>query len=247
MKVKHEINVTPEWFAARRYRITASNFGLIYRRKPDTAPDALVANLLDQRQVTSPAIKWGEHETKALKTYIQHQHRTGHTELTVCPVGFHVSISHPFLGASPDGGVYDPSTIGEPYGFAEVKCPFKHRDSTLQMACSDPHFCSELTSTGEIHLKRKHPYYYQIQGQMAIGDHPWCDFIVYTSTEVSVECVHFDQELWDVECVHFDQELWEQDLLPNLEEFYNKCVVPEIVSPVRVLGLPIRDVRTQQH
>ena len=104
---------SPEWFAACRYRITASVFGLIYHRKPDTAPDVLVVNLLDQRQVTSPAIKWGiEHESEALKVYEEHQHRTGHTDLTVCPVGFHVSISHPLLGASPDGGVYDPSNIG---------------------------------------------------------------------------------------------------------------------------------------
>ena len=99
---------------------------------PDTAPDALVVNLLDQWQVKSPAIKWGiEHESEALKAYEEHQHRTGHTELTVRPVGFCVSISHPFLGASPDG-VYVPSNIGEPYGFAEVKCPFKHRDKTVE-------------------------------------------------------------------------------------------------------------------
>lgn len=38
----------PEWFAARRYRITASVFGLIYCRKSDTPPDALVARLLEQ-------------------------------------------------------------------------------------------------------------------------------------------------------------------------------------------------------
>lgn len=95
---------------------SASVFGLIHHRKPDTPPDALVANLLEQRQVTSPAIKWGiEHESEALKAYEEHQHKTGYTELTVCPVGFHVSISHPFLGASPDGGVYDPSNVGEPY------------------------------------------------------------------------------------------------------------------------------------
>ena len=137
---------SPEWFAARRYRITASVFGLIHHRKPDTPPDALVANLLEQRQVTSPAIKWGiEHESEALKAYEEHQHKTGYTELTVCPVGFHVSISHPFLGASPDGGVYDPSNVGESYGFAEVKCQFKHRDSTPEQACSDPHFCCVLT------------------------------------------------------------------------------------------------------
>lgn len=48
---------SPEWFAARRYRITASVFGLIHRRKPDTPPDALVANLLEQRQVTSQYVQ----------------------------------------------------------------------------------------------------------------------------------------------------------------------------------------------
>ena len=111
---------SPEWFAARRYRITASVFGLIHHRKPDTPPDSLVANILEQRQITSPAIKWGiEYEPEALKAYEEHQHKTGHTGLTVCLVGFHVSTSHPFLGAFPDGGVYDPSTAGEPYGFAE--------------------------------------------------------------------------------------------------------------------------------
>ena len=145
---------SPEWFTARRHRITASVFRLIHHRKPDTPPDALVVNLLEQRQVTSPEIKWGiEHESEALKAYEKHQHKTGHAELTVCSVGFHVSTSHPFLGASPDGGVYDTSNFGEPYGFAEVKCPLKHSNSTPEQACSDPHVCCVLTSSGEICLK----------------------------------------------------------------------------------------------
>ena len=144
---------SPEWFAARHYRIMASNFGQIYRRKPSTAPEALVSTILDQKQITSYAIRWGiESESKALEAYVKHQHRTGHSELTVCSVGFHVSISHPFLGATPDGGVYDPFDASEPYGFEEVKCPFKHRDIRPQDACNDPNFCCELTS-GECRLK----------------------------------------------------------------------------------------------
>ena len=83
-------------------------------------------------------------------------------------------------------------------------------------------------------MKKRHPYYCQIQGQMAIGVHPWCDFIVYTSKGVTVERVRYNQEFW------------EKDLLPKLEEFYDKCVAPEIVSPLRVLGLPLRDLRRQQ-
>ena len=69
---------------------------------------------------------------------------------------------------------------------------------------------------------------------MAIGVRPWCDFIVYTSKGVSVERVCYDQVFW------------ENDLFPKLEEFYNKCVAPEIISPVRVFGFPLRDLRGQQ-
>ena len=59
---------SPEWFAARHYRIMASNFGQIYTRKPSTAPEALVSTILDQKQITSYAIRWGiESESKALE------------------------------------------------------------------------------------------------------------------------------------------------------------------------------------
>jgi len=70
---------------------------------------------------------------------------------------------------------------------------------------------------------------------MAVGVRPWRDFIVYTSKGVSVERVRYDQEFW------------EKDLLPRLEEFYNKCVAPEIVRPVRLLGnlMILRDLRRQ--
>lgn len=71
-----------------------------------------------------------KHEAEAIQAYIQHQQRNGHDGLTVCSVGFHVSPSHPFIGASPDGGVYDPSA-DQPYGFIEIKCPYSHRNHTL--------------------------------------------------------------------------------------------------------------------
>ena len=67
---------------------------------------------------------------------------------------------------------------------------------------------------------------------MGVGDRPWCDFVVYTAKGISVERIHFDKNFW------------EKQLLPKLTEFYDKCLAPEIVSPIRVLGLKIRDLRT---
>ena len=75
-------------------------------------------------------------------------------------------------------------------------------------------------------------YYAQVQGQMAIGDRPWCDFVVYTTKGIHVQRIPFDRRYW------------EKVLLSKLIKFYDNCLGPEIVSPVHVLGLPIRNLST---
>ena len=70
-------------------------------------------------------------------------------------------------------------------------------------------------------------YYAQVQGQLAIGGRPWCDFVVYTTKGINVQRIKFDNNYW------------ENILLPKLSEFYDNCLAPEIVSPVHALGLPI--------
>ena len=65
---------------------------------------------------------------------------------------------------------------------------------------------------------------------MAIGNRPWCDFVLYTTKGV------------DVQLVQFDEGYWTATLLPKLATFYDNCVAPEIVSPMHVLGMPIRNL-----
>ena len=68
----------------------------------------------------TPAIEWRvKNEALAIQIYTQHQQIHGHGGLTVCKVGFQVSRSHPFLGASPDGLVYEPS-CDQPYVSVDV-------------------------------------------------------------------------------------------------------------------------------
>ena len=120
------------------------------------------------------------------------------------------------LGASPDGAVYDPSSLSQPFGFLEIKCPFKHRIVTPQEACRDPTFCCTYSSTAQhVVLKRSHPYFAQVQGQMAIGNRPWCDFVIYTTKGVDIHRVQFDEDYWKTR-------------LPKLTAFYDNCVAPEI-------------------
>ena len=181
----------------RCYRLTASLFGEIAHRKPTTPPDSLVLRILQPKQFSSAAVAWGiAKESTAIEEYICHQKMNGHLALTVSPCGFHISESYPYLGATPDGAVYDPSNSAQPFGFLEVKCPYSHRNVTPQEVCSISGFCCTLDGS-VMTLRRNHKYFAQVQGQMAIGGREWCDFVVYTTKGIHIEIIHFDNQYWE--------------------------------------------------
>ena len=73
------------------------------------------------------------------------------------------------------------------YGYVEIKCPYTSRDVNIREACRDPlFFCRFDETTNKITLRQEHKYYCQIQGQMAIGKRPWCDFIVWTKLSLTM-------------------------------------------------------------
>lgn len=223
------------WYSARQYRLTASTFGRILQMLPTTPPDSLVKHLLHPKEFSTKATEWGrENEPMALEKYTEHQLQTGHTDLVTFQAGFVVCEHHPFIGASPDAYVLDPSTVDQ-FGLAEIKCPYKYRELTPADACKHSDFCCKLAvqSDGRINveLKRNHSYYSQIQGQLAITERKWCDFVIFTNKGISIERIQFDHAFW------------EDKLLPKLTNFYDNCLCPSIVSPVHLLGLKVHDLR----
>ena len=216
------------WFTVRSHRITSSLFGAVMSRRPDTPPDSLVLRIIQPKTFSTPATVYGiEKEKAAVEEYIIYK---GSKDIIVTPSGVIVNPAWSFLGASPDGTVYDPSTPQEPYGFLEVKCPYSVRNMTPTEAASGNGFCSRLNSSRQLELKQNHQYYAQVQGQMALGERNWCDFVIFTLKGISVQRISFDQEYWNTK------------LLPKLASFYDNCVAPELVSPVHPLGLPIRNL-----
>ena len=105
----------------------------------------------------------------------------------VSPSGFLINPLYSFLGASPNGVVHDPSNIDEPIGFVEIKCLYSTRNLTPTEAAHTPGFCCVINDSGDLELKEKHSYYAQVQGQMAIGERPWCDFIIYTQKGINIQ------------------------------------------------------------
>ena len=66
-----------------------------------------------------------------------------------------LSLTTPYLGCSPDGLV-------DKDGVVEVKCPYTARDMTVTPV-TVPYL--GLTD-GTLELKKNHPYYFQVQGNM---------------------------------------------------------------------------------
>lgn len=114
--------------------------------------------------------------------------QNGHPGLFVARSGFFIHPVYSFLGASPDGSVYDPSSQ-EPYGFLEIKCTFKYLPE--EAATKSDFWCSVVGNT--LKLKENHVYYSQVQGQMAV---PWCDFCTYTKKGLYVEQITFEEDMW---------------------------------------------------
>lgn len=105
----------------------------------------MVLRIIQDKHFTSVATEWGiKNESLAVKKYQEHMIANGHTDLTVCISGI---LKYSFLGATPDGAVYDPSTSGQPYGYLEVKCPYSQRDRTPKEACSSSSFCCKVETT----------------------------------------------------------------------------------------------------
>ena len=157
---------SPEWFAQRLGRITASNFGALMtlpRSKKDreagliseTARTYLIKKVSEvltgmSKEFTTQSMEWGsETEDEARKIYELEN------MVEVKQIGFAILESNPIVGGSPDGLVGDD-------GIIEIKCP----DSNT--------FTGYLL--GDSIVKG---YMAQIQGNLWILDRLWCDFIVY--------------------------------------------------------------------
>ena len=129
-----------------------------------------------------------ENEVKARNAYISS------TGLMVHLCGLVVNPTLPWLGASPDGLVLNP--LETSFGILEIKCPYTYRLSTVEEATDDWNFFAIIVD-GKVTLKRTDRYYYQVQGQMALAGVKWCDFVIFTFKNHTVERISFDYDFWD--------------------------------------------------
>lgn len=199
---------TPEWFAARCGRVTASRVADIIA-KTKSGPSASRANYLAELvaerltgstapSFTNDAMRWGtEQEPAARMAYEFHE------EVEVSQVGFVIHPRIEMAGASPDGLV-------NADGLVEIKCPntATHIDTLLGQTVPAK-------------------YTTQMQWQMACTGRQWCDFVSFdprlpVDMQMFIRRVHRDADLiadLEAEVEAFLREL--DDKVTRLRDLYS--------------------------
>ena len=204
-----------EWFRYRAGRITASRYRQVlhtYIQKPSFSLLKAVC-YPESFSFKVPATLWGcQHEQDAIQQY--KSQAISHTDISITSCGFHICLTHPFLGASPDALVQC-ECCGQ--GVVEVKCPYCGRDKTiLETSEMQPRFCLE-TIGDQQRLKTDHTYYWQCQLQMLCTGRSYCDFVVWTNADIHVERIGYDKALVE-------------STIPDVKEFHTKCILPELLG-----------------
>ena len=203
------------WFEQRIGRITASRFSAVAHASLDPPPTHLVKQLMERSPSLShiPAIQWGvDHEDVARAAYLELANEN-HINVKFLAAGLHLNPNFPHFGASLDG-IICCECCGE--GIIEIKCPYKHRDKSPHDV-SDPLFYLQRDDNGKLHLKNSHQYYYQVQGQIAVCEKEYCDFVCWTPEGMHVERILPDS-------AHF------AETKPALDYFFIKVLLPLLLS-----------------
>lgn len=172
----------PSWLMLRKGRLTASNFGSVLNAKKVT--QSLLKKVLGEYNLSSvQAINWGiNNEAEAIKDF------KDVTGLTVEDSGLWLDPSG-ILGASPDGLIGSNSII-------EVKCPYTHRQNTIDEAIQTKQFYINKTKENNYELNKNHIYWHQIQGQLYITKRNMCYLVVWTLKQVIILQITKDEE-WE--------------------------------------------------
>ncbi|XP_035279574.1 uncharacterized protein LOC118230570 [Anguilla anguilla] len=191
----------PAWYALRRGRLTASNFGAVLLAEHVTP--SLIKRVLEPCDLDGvESVDWGnENEQEGVKAF---ETAKG---LKVQESGFWITESG-VLGASPDG------LVGT-HALLEVKCPFRERELTIEEASLNKDFC--LRKDGKTYqLRQDHRYWHQVQGQLHIAKRDICYFVVWTKKQSIIIPINKDAA-W-AKYLNSLEDIYKVQLLPKLLE-----------------------------
>ncbi|KAH9364458.1 hypothetical protein HPB48_000207 [Haemaphysalis longicornis] len=197
------------WKKAPSQRVTASSFGMVLKRP--TWTDEGLQKFTPQKDLSRV---WPS-ATSNLRfhRYVSVMKTRGHNvEAFRC--GLVVDPSCPWLGASPDRLIFDPSETPM-HGVLEVRCPYSQKSKSVSQI-AEP-FYMVKDHQGIFRLDRSHDYYFQVLGQMALAGLSWTDFAVFSDHFMIVERIRFCEQDWAV-------------ARPKLDNFFFSVLLPYLAK-----------------
>ncbi|XP_049881815.1 uncharacterized protein LOC126377858 isoform X1 [Pectinophora gossypiella] len=191
-------------------RLTASQFGMICKRKSTTPCHNQVKSVLYKNNILTNDMAYGQnHESVARTLFIEKMNKA------VRPAGLYIDEEFGFLGASPDGVIEEENSI------LEIKCfpSLARNNQDIFSAAKDrKNFPLLVDDTGALQINKKHNYYYQIQGQLRVSKMMKCYFIGYVSPSFDITVLEVQRD-----------ENFIKNMMPKLVTFYKNCILPEVV------------------
>jgi hypothetical protein len=205
------------WVETRKNILTASKVYRIVQKKSSTSASAIVKDILfpqcdtkRKNYLNDPRAYGLHYENEARKCYEKI------TNTAVLDCGIFLDVPTGLLGASPDG------LIGSD-GLLELKCPFSARYHTnIADAISNDCIPYLKQSVDKLQLVRNSNYYFQIIFQLGITERSYCDFFVYIPNGTPGQNYYCER-------IFPNKTLWKL-LKCEMEKFYLKCILPEIVD-----------------
>ena len=199
----------PRWREEREWRVTASRFGEICRATEGRDLDSLADSIANPPNLNRvPSVEHGKmYEATAIDAF------TAKTNKEILGCGLFIDPAYPFLGASPDGVVKGEEAI------IEVKCPYVGRQAKIEPNTKKFPFLEWIDKEKKLfRLKRTHPYFYQVTGEMKLSKRDTCYFVVFTLVDLYVEEIKLDGEFFNT------------NMLPVLQQFYEQHYCPLVAA-----------------
>jgi YqaJ-like viral recombinase domain len=145
----------PQWFHYRNSLLTASNFGLICKRRKQDCSIFLKNLLKKQATIPNQACLYGLEAEPLAREHVEQL-----LDIKKDECGLMIDFATPYLACSPDG------IISDGKGIVEIKCPAYAKDMTISEAIKNKKIdYLEVVNNEVKNLKQNHNYHFQVQGQ----------------------------------------------------------------------------------
>ena len=139
------------------------------------------------------------------------------------PTDLIVHTDYLFLAATPDVIINDDLLL-------EVKCPKVVENRTIASLARGNEKLKTFCLDENLKLKRTHPYFSQVQCQLACAGARYCDFYVWLPNGEPVR-----------DRIGFDAKFWASKMQKKNKLLFYECLLPEIVDHRKCRNMAIRE------